>query len=470
MGRSISDAEMQSLEAQHQGPAKKRSLSDDEMSQMEAKGPSPASAPQDKVGAGLENWLRGKIGDTSTDLLKGFASAHAAYGAGLAQGGTLGNFKATELPGAREAVAEHPVIAKASEIAGGIGTGGAVGAGAASLLPKGAGLLPSAARVGGNIAAAGAQGLARSPNEGETRGQNAIDTMKSPWTYAPVVAGELAAPIARGMANRSMKRAVGITGAASKRAPQDVGNQLVEEGIWGTRKGMADQVDDKFQSVERDLQGMAKDLPDSVPGEDLAAGVEARLARHLDPMTGKSLPGHEADVAKIKNRADQLRYGKAVAPEDVGPHEPVQYNAQSLLAHKRGGDWEGYTHSSTPATTTDAEIGRAQANAARASLGKMSGQIPEALKREQALLVANKSLKVPEMTSKSPLTLNDLVVGNIGATTGGIPGAAGGALASKAAMLPLSQSLFAHGAQGMSKAMTNAELIQALMGAKESFK
>lgn len=249
--------------------------------------------------------------------------------------------------------------------------------------------------------------------------------------------------LARGSANRAMKRAIGVTGAKSKTAPPDLGNRLVDEGVIGTKARMAEQVGEKYGKVEDEIQGLARDLPGSVSGDKLAQAVEGRTARHLFPSSGTTLPGHKADVDAIAARAQELR---GIQP---GTTDPVKsYGAQDLLSLKRGGDFEGFTNASTPASSTAAEIGRTQANAARAGLEDISsGSMSQALKREQALLLADRGLNATDMTYKNPVSFTDMATGLAGVASHGVPGAALGILASKALATPLGQSLWAHGAQ-----------------------
>jgi hypothetical protein len=255
--------------------------------------------------------------------------------------------------------------------------------------------------------------------------------------------GEGVSALAQAGANSAMKRAVGITGAKSKTAPQDIGNRLVDEGIWGTKAGMADQVAGKYGQAEKEVQDLAANVPGQVSGDKLAEAVESRAGRHLMPSTGQPIVGHGPDVDAMASRAAELRG----LPQ--GAEGPVKgYGAQDLLALKRGGDWEGFTNSGTPATSTAAEIGRTQADAARAGLSDISsGAMPAALKREQALLLADKALSTPEMTYKNPISLTDIFSGGVGTALGGAPGTAIGIAASKAARTPLAQSIFAQGAQ-----------------------
>jgi hypothetical protein len=291
---------------------------------------------------------------------------------------------------------------------------------------------------------AGVQGSGSALAEYLKPGATGGDALKAGLLSGGIsLAGSGLASLARSGANSAMKRAVGITGAKSKTAPQDIGNRLVDEGIWGTKAGMADQVAGKYGQAEKEVQDLAANVPGQVSGDKLAEAVESRAGRHLMPSTGQPIVGHGPDVDAMASRAAELRG----LPQ--GAEGPVKgYGAQDLLALKRGGDWEGFTNSGTPATSTAAEIGRTQADAARAGLSDISsGAMPAALKREQALLLADKALSTPEMTYKNPISLTDIFSGGVGTALGGAPGTAIGIAASKAARTPLAQSIFAQGAQ-----------------------
>lgn len=267
--------------------------------------------------------------------------------------------------------------------------------------------------------------------------------------------GEAVGRGAMGAANNAMKRAVGITGAASKKAPQDVGNTLVNLGIGGTRSGMADQASNKFSDIEQKVQDLVGSIEEKVPSAQIAQKIQGQAGKHTLSSTGEPLPGHAPDVSSINDRAQQVKQLGGYSPGEnpaisitPAPETPGQLSAQDLLQLKRGGDWEGFTNSGTPATSTAAEIGRTQANASREALSNLSGgQMPELMKNEQALIFADKSLHNPVMTSKNPVSLSDIGASIVGSNSAGLPGAGAGVLASKAAMLPFVQSLFARMSQ-----------------------
>lgn len=303
-----------------------------------------------------------------------------------------------------------------------------------------------------------------------------------------------------GAANGSMKRAVGLVGAASKNAPADIGNRIADQGIWGTKAGMAAQVAKKYASQEQTVQDLAQGLEGNVSGDTLATAIKDKAQQYLNPEdASKVLSGREGGVAAFDKVSNAVKTGAAGyqegSPEvtsvrnmvgDGGdltptsssttPQVPEQqgvYGGKGLLALKRAGDAEAFNQSGQMGNTYSADAYRAQADEARSHLASLSeGAMPQALKDEQTLLYANKGLMKPDMTYKNPVSLTDIGAAMTGASSGGLPGAGTAVLASKAWVSPIVQSLFAQGAHKLgvpaTKLLSDPEVIQSLFGAEHA--
>lgn len=214
-------------------------------------------------------------------------------------------------------------------------------------------------------------------------------------------------------ADKAMQFAAGMR----KNVP-GVGNSLVDRGIVGTKGMISNQVDSALPGAEKKVQDLVSGLEGKIPAKTLGKEVESRLiGRHLNPEDGSVLPGPEAQnsAQAIRSRNAEISQGggyqpevppqqlsaeesyRGVTPDPGSPEVPGQYGAKGLLAMKRSGDYEGYTNAGNPATSTQAGIGRTQANVARETLANSSeGAVPDALKDEQALLLAKTALDKPE--------------------------------------------------------------------------
>lgn len=364
-------------------------------------------------------------------------------------------------------------------------------AGAIPALGKLAQLLSGSAkaRMGTNAALGAAQGAYHAPE-----GQRLEGAAKGGALGAGLGGlGEGLGSLLGGSANNAMKRAVGITGAASKKAPADIGTRLIDEGIWGTKAGMAQQVGNKYGAVENEIQALAEQLPGEVPATKLADEVAATAQQHINPETGLPISGGESAVATKRSIADLIRKGgKGYSPAQPGPVSEVAteftdsagnpikqsvqgpaieaqegtYGGRALMKLKRQGDSEAFNQSGLMGNSHTADAYRAQADAARKGLSDISeGQMPELLKREQTMLLANRGLMQPEMLAKNPMSLTDIGSALVGSQSGGLPGAGTATLASKAVAAPFAQSAYAHGANAAgkgAKALVKPGFMQAL--------
>lgn len=190
----------------------------------------------------------------------------------------------------------------------------------------------------------------------------------------------IAAPFKAG-ADKLMQYSVGMR----KNIP-GVGTSLIDQGVMGTKNMMEDQVTTKLPEVEGKLQDLVKDLKGNIDAKDIGNAVSQKLKNFILP-NGEIPANMQPAVDKVRATAEnlsQLGKGQGLSPQDV-------------LSLKRQGDWLGYTASGNPATSLEAELGQAQADSARGLLSKTTeGASADALKQEQALILAKKALQKPE--------------------------------------------------------------------------
>jgi hypothetical protein len=203
--------------------------------------------------------------------------------------------------------------------------------------------------------------------------------------------GELVAKGGNKLADWLMQKAVGM-----KKFLPGAGNTLVDEGMWGTKNMMANQVGPKLDAAEEALQSAAGSLPGKADPKELANNMFARgQQRFVTPDSGSTSPLVQGDLDKVIDIASQTE------------KLPLQ-SGRDLVSIKRQGDWGGYTASGTPATALDSELGRMQGDWARSKLGDMSQgletTVPDILKREQALTLAKKGLTRPDSLSSNPIS------------------------------------------------------------------
>lgn len=317
----------------------------------------------------------GNQGGLAGYLSKGLSLPKAIEG-GLIRGGTLGNYDPSQSKYGqlyKQGQEDWPKVSQVARLAGGIGTGGALGELAAGGTLAGKGISALLSRIGANTGAAAGLGYLKKPEEGETRGENAM--VDAALGGGLSVAGEGLVSAGRGVADKLMKVATGI-----RKAPEGVGNTLVDQGLWGTKGMLSNQADAGLASQEENLQGLVGQLEGTGDPAEFAAAIAQRGKKFVSPG-GLTLKSVEPDLNKVREAADQFTtMPNALDPED-------------LLALKRQGDWAGYTASGNPAAATDSEIGRTVADKAREVLSGMSdGLTADTLKNEQALILAKKAL------------------------------------------------------------------------------
>ncbi len=512
MSDFLTDEQMAALEGQNPAPSQAGIISDEEMSRMETGQPLAAKRAPQPTDINLRERVYNAVDGAAKSILPESvynplhnAGRQAESGVqGFTQGASFGNHTPDRL--GQQTISENPKTNIVGRVAGAMGAGMVGGLAAKPLMAAGSGMAPALGRIATQTGLGMAQGYAQKPAEGKSRASN-LDVTDNGWNalnYLPgaIQAGsEVMAPALRSMANSSQLRAVGLTGAKSKNLPKDAGNRMVDEGIWGTKQGMADKVANKYGAVEQEIQDLAGNMDGTVSGDSMAESVLTRLKKYLNPEDpSKVISGSEAGAKATTDVAEAVRKGAAgyspgtpaqmpvrsTAVKAIGenlpaestmipavPATPGKYGGRGLLALKRAGDSEAFNQSGQMGNSHIADAYRAQADEARTALSNLSeGAMPEALKREQTLLLANRGLNQPAMVPKNPVNLTDIGAGMIGSTTG-LPGAGAAVLTSKAAVSPLVQSLFAKGAQASSKLadeVADPMLLQALLGATKANK
>lgn len=245
----------------------------------------------------------------------------------------------------------------------------------------GSGVGPAVSRIAANASLGGAQGAIHNPGDrlgGAERGAALSGALST--------AGEGIAGMAGNAANKLMQWSAGMR----KNNPA-VGESLLDQGIWGTKGGMAGQVSSKLQEEEANLQELVGQLKGNVDSKELADAVAKHGEKFVSP-SGITLDSVAPDLEKVTQAAGQFD------PSRIGAEGPTRgLTPQDLLSFKRQGDWGGYTASGNPASATDSEIGRAIADKSRSLLSDMSdGATKETLGREQALIIAKKALEKPD--------------------------------------------------------------------------
>lgn len=250
-------------------------------------------------------------------------------------------------------------------------------------------------------------------------------------------AGEGIAGLAGKAADRLQQSAVGM-----RKFDPGTGTDLIKQGVYGTKAQMTEKVAKNISEKEAQLQDLVKSLKGDVSSNTLADAVADKANRFTLP-SGESAGNMSSYLNKVKDTANSIRdIGRNA--DQSGYMVDKRIAAPDLLALKRQGDYLGYTNSGNPATSLEAELGRAQADAARSSLSKLSEDqettVPSLLSQERSNILAKQGLEKPGSVG-SGVDLKDIAALGVGGMFGGGPGAAVGLAAKKAINTPLAKSL-----------------------------
>ncbi len=284
-------------------------------------------------------------------------------------------FPASYSPGGQPAAAAE-ANPQANKMFANIGTGLAVGGAAGAATQGLTGLTGLAARTGVN-AGGGALQQYLSNKENGRPGSEGVGAAAA-LGGGVSLAGEGVSALAGKLGDYLMQKSVGM-----RKYMPGMGTNLADQGVVGTKNMMANQVDTKLGEQEGYLQDLVKDLKGTVNSSEIADAVGQKAKQFTLPSTGQASPFSQAELSKVRDMSDKLG--------GMG-----DLSAQDLLALKRQGDYMGYTNAGNQATSTEASLGRAGANAARGALKEMSPDVADTLLNEQALLTAQKGLTKPE--------------------------------------------------------------------------
>lgn len=398
----LTDQQMAAMEA----PAQERGLTDEEMAAHEH--------PDSKsVGQKLLEYYTGNM-------------------RGLAKGASAGYLDPAKIPGGAGDVIKqdseaHPIGYGISKAVGAVmGPGKLLGSGVGAIAPEGAGILAGLGRVGANAAGGAAAGAAQNPEEGQSRTGNAI---------AGGLGGGLASGLAEAgsgigskVADTLMKRSVGITRGENP----GLGNRLANQGLWGTKNQMANQVEQKLPQAEQRVQDAVNGAGDSwTPNDKIVGSLVDKGKKYLNPDTQQPFPSNEDSYDQVAQLWDKSNQTKAYSP-------------QALLKLKRASDDAAkYNTTGDPGAGFKAELAKAQGDAARGLLDKATkGATAEPLADEGALLSARKGLS-KSSANKGIGSILDLLPSSAVESIGGQAAQKGSDLASKVADPGILQALLA---------------------------
>lgn len=338
---------------------------------------------------------------------------------------------------------------------------------------SGAFSLPAQAAVGA------ATGALQPADTDKQRGIQTLLGAATPYVMSGVASG------ANSAANSMMKRAVGLTGATGKSFPEDIGNRMVSQGIYGTENQMSNQASKGLAQAEQRVNDIAKQSVATKGGNELGSQIEEGMNPHIDAATGQAAYGKDELAAAFQKAAQEARTkapgyqpGTPEATRSMvdasGDSVPISttpatpsvegtYTAPSLLASKRGAEWNAYNANGMPGQTAQAAAQRGAANTFRGAFGDVTGgEGTRALTNEQTWLAAQMGLNKTPLTTKNPVDFTDLASAMVGG-----PGAYA---AKKAVMTPLAQSLgakaFQQGVAPAASTVGNATptLLESLFG------
>lgn len=189
------------------------------------------------------------------------------------------------------------------------------------------------------------------------------------------------------LADYLMQKAVGM-----RKYFPGIGNELIDQGLIGTKNRMASQVEEKLPEAEAKLQEIIKGVKGTHPASQIADDVALRGSRFTLP-SGEVPSNVLPELEKVRKASESIG--------SLGKYSGGQLSAPDLLALKRQGNWLGYTAAGNPATSLEAELANTQASSAREALEKLtSGESKKALRVEEALLKAKTPLTKPDTISQ----------------------------------------------------------------------
>lgn len=379
-----------------------------------------------------------------TDIVKNYAKYMGGVVSGGVKGLTLGNYD--PLPELRQG-------STAAGIGGGVGNvvGGAeTGMGMAALAGPAAGAI---GRIAQNTGIGAAMGGLTKPEGDQTRTGNALKGGALGGAVSTGLEGVGAA--GSKLADFLQQKAMGM-----KKYIPGVGSEAIDQGIRGTRDGMAQKTEDALSR----LGNQASDQVQAIPGQVSSSAAAEPVSNYAaSQKVGDILPGHSvSDYANATDRAADISGRGDVDPMDAWKLAQKAGSAgfrnqkalQSEGAYLAQLEQQGYSNALKDAYT-------------RANPG--STDLPDTFSSMAKLYKAGNALNQPE-TIRQGLPITNMFGAAMGGAAAGGPGAVAGYLAAKAAKSPLVQS---YGAKGLSMFGNGAEtladpaVLQSLFGAQK---
>lgn len=254
--------------------------------------------------------------------------------------------------------------------------------------------------------------------------------------------------------DRLMQKAVGL-----KKYIPGVGDNLMEQGVRGTKAGMTGQVGSKITQQD-DILGRAVDsIKGNINSAPVADDVAAMGSRYTTPggITPQSVA---SEAEKVAASAQDIAGRGAVAPQEalklkrIAGEVGYKYGEPLAKLNSRLAQKEGMGY------------GKALEEAYAQSVPNSPNMVAEANSKLSALLKAKKGLNAPE--SLASHLFPNAVLGGAGYAAGGNEGAGAAIAARYAAKSPLVQSYGAHALSKLGSGAAQASLRGAGMAAGRS--
>lgn len=245
------------------------------------------------------------------------------------------------------------------------------------------------------------------------------------------VVGKVAAPVA----DRLMANAAGI------RKPQPgVGTNLIEQGVWGTKSGMQDQVGEMLNTKGAKLGSMVDSLQGAVDTMPLAEKLAKGAGRFAD-ASGTTAPNMKGAEKAYGELSEYVASKGNMTPQELHQFKKMQGEAAYTAAQQPGNTYaaDAARLASKESGNTLAEMFKAQ-NAGSTAYDDVNRELSALYKAKHGLSLGDR------LTDNT----NAMGLGAAGLVLAGAPGAALG-LAAKS---PLAKSIGAHAVHKTGKVAT----------------
>lgn len=248
--------------------------------------------------------------------------------------------------------------------------------------------------------------------------------------------------------DKMMQAAVGM-----KKYVPGVGDTLINEGVWGTKSGMQEQIASKLQKEVANREAVLGSMSGRIDSGQISSKV-AQMSNKFS-VDGVVPEAVRPQVGVIQKAAADIGSRGQVSPRQAGKFAQISgeigYQGDKPVERLAGQvartENSGYRQALSDQYAN--EFGDSVPNKVDETYGKLAAFIKgkQGLSKAQPLNIVQPGVK-------------DLALGGIGAVLGGAPGSAIGYAASKAAQTPLARSIGAQalgkGGSAVSKAMPYA--------------